>query len=159
MATSDIFLSVETATKGVLKGESRDSQHENSIDVLDWSWGMRAQTAMGAGGKAPKASLNELLVTKRVDSASTALMGAVRNNEPIKKALLTVRKAGPAEKALEYLRVTIENARITSLDVSSGEEHAIERLTFAFNKIKVEYTPQGDDGRMRGASTFETQLL
>lgn len=157
MARGDMFLKVETARQGVIKGESRDNKHANEIDVLGWSWGMRAQTAMSGAGTAPKATLDELDITKRVDSASTALMAAIRNNDLIKKATLTVRKAGG--DALEYFRITIQNARITGLNVQSDEPEIVERLTLAFTKISVDYIPQGEDGRVRGAMNFETEIV
>ena len=59
---------------------------------------------------------------KRVDSASTALMAAMRNNELIKKAVLTVRKA--AATPLEYFKITIQNGRITLFDVQPNERRA-----------------------------------
>ena len=41
-------------------------------------------------------------------------MLALRTNEPIQKAVLTLRKAGKGQ--LEYLKITIEQGRVTSLD-------------------------------------------
>ncbi|MGZ8229811.1 MAG: Hcp family type VI secretion system effector [Burkholderiales bacterium] len=159
MAIGDMFLKVETARQGMVKGESMDSKHESEIDVVSWSWGMRSQTAMSAGGPSAtgRSTLNELEVVKLVDSASTALMSAMRNNELIKKAALTVRKAG-AEPALEYLRITVQNARITSLEIQTNGPDVTERMTLAFKRISVEYTPQGKDGQARGGMMFETEI-
>ncbi|MEO8767177.1 MAG: type VI secretion system tube protein Hcp, partial [Nitrosospira sp.] len=125
---------------GPIKGEAQDENHKDEIDVIDWSWGMQAKTALSGGGASPKATLNELSIVKQVDSASTGLMSAMRNNELIKKAVLTVRKAGGDPH--EYFKITIEKGRITSLDVdtssfvSSG--YLSERLSLAFQKISVE---------------------
>ena len=157
MALGDMFLKVETARQGMIKGESQDAKHESEIDVLGWSWGMRAQTAMGAAGPSSKATLNELAIVKRVDSASPALMSAMRNNELIKKAALTVRKAG-TEPPLEYLRITLQNARITLLDLQTNGEEVTERMNLSFKRINVEYTPQGKDGMARGGMFFETEI-
>lgn len=157
----DIFLKVETTKQGPIKGESRDDKHRDEIDVAAWSWGMEAKTALGAAGPAPKATVNELVVTKRVDSASTALMSALRNNDEIKKAVLTCRKAGTVQH--EALRITIQKGRITGLAVETGREEDAtatlsERVTFAFKRINVEYIPQGDDGQPRGAMMFEAEI-
>ena len=38
------------AEVGAIKGESQDSAHKDEIDVVGWSWGMRAQTEMAGGG-------------------------------------------------------------------------------------------------------------
>jgi type VI secretion system secreted protein Hcp len=154
----DTFLKIDGSKMGPVKGEARDDKHQNEIDVLGWSWGMQAQTAMGAGGTSGKSVIHELKIVKRVDSASCALMSMLRNNDQVKKAVLTVRKAG--ESAKEYFKITIQNGRITALDVvaSEGGPELAENVSFAFQKISVEYLPQGADGQLRGAMSFETEI-
>ena len=121
---------------------------------------MQAQTSMGGGGISGKSVMRELRLVKRVDTASCALMSVLRNNDAIKKAVLTVRKAGGTAK--EYLKITIHNGRITDLDVSSadgGDAPVLtETLSLSYQKINVEYLPQGADGQLRGAMSFETQI-
>lgn len=160
MAKSDIFLEVEGARSGTIKGESMDRAHLDAIDVSSWSWGMRAQSEMAGSGAASKASLRELQLRKKVDSASTPLMSAMRSNELIKSATLTVRKAG--KEALEFFKITIENGRITSIDVESAADDSpdlVERISFSFQRISVEYVPQGADGGPRGSMLFEAETL
>ena len=160
MAQGDMFLKIESARQGPIKGEAQDENHKDEIDVNDWSWGMQAKTALSGGGTSPKATLNELNIVKQVDSASTGLMSAMRNNELIKKAVLTVRKAGGDPH--EYFKISIEKGRITSLDVdttnfvSSG--YLSERLSLAFQKISVEYVPQGREGLPQGSMLFDAEI-
>ena len=159
MADCDMFLKVEGATCGPIKGESSDDAHEGEIDIHGWAWGMQSQTDMAGSGAGGKASMRELVLRKKVDSASTALMTALRNNEPIRRAVLTVRKAGGKEP-VDALAITIEQGRITSLSVDSaggGVADIVEQLAFSFQRISVEYTPQGEDGATRGAMRFETE--
>ena len=155
----DMFLMVKGAKHGVIKGESQDGQHKGEIDVLSWSWGMQAKTSLGGGTATGKATVNDLRIVKRVDSASTALMLALRTNEPIQKAVLTLRKAGKTQ--LEYLKVTIEQGRVTALTVDAGDvtgsADVVERVSFSFNKIEIEYVPQGKDGLPQGGMTFADQ--
>ena len=155
----DMFLMVKGAKHGVIKGESQDGPHKDEIDVVSWSWGMQAKTHIGGGTATGKATINDLRIVKRVDSASTALMLALRTNEPIQKAVLTLRKAGKGQ--LEYLKVTIEQARVISLTIdtveATGSPEIFERVSFSFNKIEVEYVPQGKDGLPQGAMTFADQ--
>lgn len=159
MSLGDMFFKVDGSRSGTVKGEAKDATHGGEIDILDWSWGMRAPTALGGGGMAGKTSLDALSITKRVDCASTALMSVLRNNESIKKAVLTVRKAG--SNPVEYFIVTIENARITSYDVTTvaGVPHQLaEKLTFSFQKITVDYYPQDGSGGRKGGSSFNTEV-
>jgi type VI secretion system secreted protein Hcp len=153
----DMFLLVKGAKHGLIKGESQDTQHKDEIDVLSWSWGMQGKPSLGGGAATGKASMQDLKITKRVDSASTALMLALRTNEPITKAVLTLRKAGKSQ--VEYMKVTIEQGRVMSLTIDGGDSNGtadvLERVTFSFNKIEVEYVPQGKDGLPQGGMKFE----
>lgn len=160
MTKGDMFLKIETAKSGPIKGEAQDRSHKDEIDVVGWSWGMQASTPLSGAGTSAKASLQEITVRKNVDSASTALMSAMRSNDLIKKAVLTVRKAGSTPH--EYLKVTIEKGRITALDVDTSDfSHSgqlTERLSLAFQRINVEYVPQGADGLGRGAMLFDAEI-
>jgi type VI secretion system secreted protein Hcp len=158
--SGDMFLMVKGAKHGVIKGESQDDQHKGEIDVLAWSWGMQAKASLGGGTATGKATINDLRIVKRVDSASTPLMLALRTNEPISKAVLTLRKAGKG--AIEYLKITIEQGRVVALNLEAlpadvGVPDIVEKVSFSFNKIEVEYVPQGKDGLPQGGMTFADQ--
>ena len=159
MALADMFLKVEASRSGAIKGEASDSTHKDEIEIIGWSWGMRAQTEMGGGGSVGKSTMREVTFRKRIDAASTALLSAQRSNDLIKKAVLSVRKAG-GESPVEYFKITLQNGRVTSIDIeSAGDEkpEMIESLTMSFQKISVEYTPQGADGQKRGGMLFEAE--
>ncbi|MBI3897450.1 MAG: type VI secretion system tube protein Hcp [Gammaproteobacteria bacterium] len=160
MFQSDMFLKIETARHGAIKGETQDQNHRDEIDVVGWSWGMKANTPLSGAGDSTKATLHEVVIRKNVDSASTALMAAMRSNDLIKKAVLTVRKAGSTPH--EYLKVTIEKGRITALDVDTTDfvntGQLAERLSLAFQHINVEYVPQGADGLGRGSMQFDAEV-
>jgi type VI secretion system secreted protein Hcp len=153
----DMFLSVSGAKSGQIAGEAQDQKHKNEIEVLGWSWGMQGKTSLGSGQATGKAIIRELRIIKRLDKSSTALMSALRTNELIKKAVLTLRKIG--KNPLEYFKITIEDGRVSSIDIEAGDAESspklIERVSFTFNKISVEYTPQGQDGLPLGATSFE----
>lgn len=157
--TGDMFLAVKGARTGAIKGEAQDKQHQGEIDVLGWSWGMQSRSSLGGGQAVGKAQVNELKIVKKVDSASTALMSALRSNEQIQKAVLTLRKSG--HKQVEYLKITIEQGRVTGLTLdggdTSGGSEVLERISFSFNKITVEYVPQGNDGQPLGGMTYTDQ--
>jgi type VI secretion system secreted protein Hcp len=154
-----MFLMVKGAMHGLIKGEAEDKDHKGEIEVLSWSWGMQGKSSLGGGVATGKATMRDLRVVKRVDSASTALMQALRTNEPIQKAVLTLRKAG--KTPLEYFKITIEQGRVIALDVDAGDTQGsanlVEKVSFSFNKIAVEYVPQGHDGQPKGSMLFEDQ--
>lgn len=154
-----MFLSVKGASHGVINGEAQDDKHKGEIEVLSWSWGIQGKASLGGGGASGKASIRELKILKHVDKSSTALMGAVRTNELIKEAVLTLRKSGKG--ALEFLKITMEQGRILSLEIDAGDAAGgaalTERITISFSKLTVEYTPQGPDGQPQGGTTFQDE--
>jgi type VI secretion system secreted protein Hcp len=154
-----MFFKVKGAKHGQISGEAEDDKHKGEIEVLSWSWGMQGKASLGGGGASGKATIRELRIVKKVDKASTALMSALRTNEVIKEGILTLRKTGTSK--IEYFKVTIQDGRVMALDVEAGDDHGtstlLERVSFSFNKIIVEYTPQGGDGMPQGSTTFEDQ--
>jgi type VI secretion system secreted protein Hcp len=155
----DMFLLVKGAKHGLIKGEAQDETHKEEIEVLGWSWGMQARPSLGAGTPSGKATVHDLKILKRVDRASAPLMSALRMNEPLEKAVLTLRKAG--ESQLEYLKITVEQGRVTSLIIEAGDasggSELHENVSLSFNKITVEYVPQGKDGRAQGSVLYTDQ--
>ena len=151
----DMFLFVKGAKSGVIKGEAQDATHQDEINVISWSWGMQGLRDLSGVTKG-RARVQELKIVKLVDSASTALMAALRFNESIKEARLTLRKSGKGQ--LEFLKIVIENARVVELEIDGGtppgSAQVVEQVAFAFNKITVEYIPQGKDGQGGGSMQF-----
>jgi type VI secretion system secreted protein Hcp len=159
VVSQDIFLKVQGAKHGKITGESEDADHKDEIEVLAWSWGMVAPTDLATGMARGKYSVHALSVTKRVDKASTALMSALTSNETLTKAVLTVRKAGKKGAPIEYLKLTLEQARLISHQVHSSHNDPaalLEEMSLAFQKITVDYVPQGPDGQPRGGTSFVT---
>lgn len=139
----DMFIKI-----GDIKGESVDSKHKESIDVLAWSWGLSnsGTTHSGGGGGSGKVNVQDLSLTKYIDKSSPTLMLAACNGKHFPQAVLTVRKAG--EKPLEYLKITLKEVLITSLSTggSGGEDRLTENVTLNFAEFKVEYVAQKKDG-------------
>jgi type VI secretion system secreted protein Hcp len=142
----DMFLKIDG-----IKGEARDGKHGDEIDVLAWSWGMsQSGTAhLGGGAGAGKVSVQDLSVTKYIDSASADLMLACCNGKHFKEALLTVRKAG--ETPVEYIKVKMEEVLIGSISTggSGGEDRLTENVTLNFAKVSVDYTAQDEKGKAK----------
>jgi type VI secretion system secreted protein Hcp len=158
MSHEDFFLKLETERGGVVKGESQDGEHKDEIDVIGWSWSMSAPTS-AAGVRHGRASPHPLVVRKRMDLSSPALMGAVSRNDRITTAVLTARRAGDTGGQETFLVITLRDAFITAFEVEAegGDQSsgAVERLKIAFHQITVDYTLQGEDGLQRGATSFD----
>jgi len=144
----DMFLKMDN-----VKGESQDATHKDAIQILAWSWGMQQNGTMqhGTGGGAGKASVQDLSITKYIDSSTHALMDACCTGKHFDQAQIIVRKAG--EKPLEYLKITLKNVLVSSLSTggSGGEDRLTENISLNFAEFKTEYFPQNAKGGAGGA--------
>lgn len=156
MAHEDFYLKVDSKRGGVIKGEAQDRDHKDEIDVLGWSWGMAAPTST-LGLRKGRAAPQQLVIRKETDSASTPLMAALSSNDELKTVVLTARRAGKGQQT--YLKITLRNAYLTSFEIQGegGEDTpgTTELVKFAFERITVDYTPQGPDGQPRGNTSFD----
>jgi len=159
MSKADMFLKVDGTKQGPIKGESAEAGHIDEIELVGWEWGMDGN-ATAFGTSSARTTLKELVIRKRVDSASTGLMSALRNNEVLKKAVLTVRKAG-GSSPVSFLTITIEKARVVAHRFGSetdGSPVLLEEVRLAFFKVQIEYRPQDATGGGKGVHTFETEV-
>jgi len=147
-------MAVDAFLKMDVKGESVVDGHEESIQILSWSWGMSqtGTTHRGTGGGAGKVDVQDLSFTHYVDSASPTLIMACCNGKHFEEAVLTVRKAG--EKPLDYLILTMTDVIITSVSPggASGDELITENVTLNFSKYKLAYQPQDNKGAKAGGA-------
>src|ERR1700737_1754101 len=135
----DIFLKIN----GV-DGESKDKSHPMEIDILAWSWGCSNSGAahVGGGAGAGKVNVQDVSVTKWVDSSSPPLLLASCNGDHYDEATLTIRKAG-GSSPVEYLKVKLTEVFVTSLSTggSGGEDRLTENVSLNFSKFELLYTP------------------
>lgn len=157
-SSADVFLSVQTKRAGKLKGESHAADHKDDIVVHGWNWGVFSPSALGSSQATGRRSYKHLVVTKRIDTATTALMSVLATNDEVKEAKLSMRKAGEGQRA--FFTITLSEARITALDIECGEDgDAIERVSFSFNKIQVDYERQQATGQRGGGTSFQDEIL
>jgi len=143
-----------------VKGESQIAGHEEKIDVVNWDWSMsQSGTAhLGSGSGAGRVSVQDMSVTKFVDSATHALMRACCNGKHFPKATLTVRKAGG--EPMPYLEVTMEQVMVTNVSTGSElvQEKQVEHISLNFAKVTVDYTPQAEKGTSAAKKTMKYDI-
>jgi len=145
---------------GAIKGESRDKEMKEKIDILAWSWGMSQSgtTHTGGGGGAGKASFQDISFTKYLDSSSNAIMNALAKGSHLPTVTLTVRKAGEGQK--KYISIVLNEVLVTSVSTggSGGEDRLTENVTLNFAKFTFAYTPQDSKGTVAGDKTFSWDI-
>lgn len=104
------------------------------FEVLAWSWGASnsGTTHMGGGGGAGKANVQDLSLTKYVDTNSPRLFAAVATGRHFDRVTLTwISKGAPT------MTMLLEEVLVTSMSTggSAGEQAPTENITFNFAKI------------------------
>ncbi|HEY2730986.1 MAG TPA: type VI secretion system tube protein Hcp [Polyangia bacterium] len=139
----DMFIKI-----GDIKGESTDSTHSDSIDVVTWNWGMNqsGSTHTGTGSGAGKVSVHDLTFTKYVDVSTPTLLQACASGKHFPTGTFTVRKAGA--KPLEYFKVLFYDIMIANITHggTGSDDRQTETVTINFGQFEVHYTSQTASG-------------
>jgi type VI secretion system secreted protein Hcp len=118
------------------------------INVLSWSWGVHnigsQGSSSGAGRESSSPSVSEIVVTKALDKSSPLLWKNCVSGTHFKTVTLYMDPApsSAGAPAGDGMTVTMSNARISHISISSGGDRPTESVSFTFAKIKVDYTPQ-----------------
>jgi type VI secretion system secreted protein Hcp len=140
----DAFLKIDD-----VKGESTDPRHVDEIQVLAWSNGIsNSATIVGGGGGVGKAIPQDLKFTALTSRASPVLYRMVASGEHIRTAVLTVRSSEKKTAGFEYLKYTLRDVLVTSLDTGglAVEGRVAENVSLSFSFIEIEYTMRNADG-------------
>lgn len=149
---SDFLLEIDG-----IKGESKDSKHKDTIEVMSFSWGVTNAGSYGSnmGGGAGKASFQDMHFTSSVGKASANLAQACASGKHITKAVLYVRKQG--EQQQDYYVVTLEDLLVSSYqsgDAAGGSSIPTDQFSLNYAKIKYEYKAQKNDGSLEAPITM-----
>ena len=148
MAAADYFLKIDG-----IEGESQDSKHKGEIEIQSFSFGatQTGSFAAGGGGGAGKVSMQDFHFTVPHNKASPKLMLACASGQHIKKAVLTVRKAGKEQQ--EYLKYTFSDVLVSSFQSGGGGGNVmpVDQISLNFAKIEHEYKEQKADGTLAGS--------
>ena len=146
---ADFFLKLDG-----IDGESTDDKHKGELDLESFSWGVTQMGTggHGGGGGAGKASFQDMHFTTKASKGSPKLFLACATGEHIKKAVLTVRKAGKEQQ--EYYKVTLSDCLVSSYqsgDAAGGSAVPTDQFALNYTKIEFEYKPQKADGTLDAA--------
>lgn len=156
-----IFMNYEGIT-----GESSDINHKHWIDVDDMAFGVSrritAHTSTRHDRESANAEINDLTLTRRMDSATPGLFiesccGKGRD------VVIELTKTGAGSGSDVFMTYTLQNALISGYEVdaeSQGNARPTELLTLSFVDLEVKYTPYDEDGNAMApiAVGFNTAL-
>ena len=116
------------------------------MDVLAWSWGQSTGAARTGRGTVPAVCIQDLSLTKYIDSASPELIMNSLVGEVAPTAVLVIRKAGA--RPLDFLTLTMRNVTVAAYNTggSGGEDRLTENVVLHFESMQGKYQKQNSDG-------------
>lgn len=134
--------------------EGPSTSKEKAIDIVSFSFGAEQVStyqaaASGKESRAGRANVQNLTVTKVLDKTTPLLFDHCVTGDILKEITLTYDK--PVKDAQQdYFSVVMTDALITSIAMSGSQENPMETVSFSFQKVKVGYAPEKDDGTLDG---------
>src|SRR5215467_1519213 len=135
--------------------EGPSTSKEKHIDVLSFSWGVSQTAVYGAGAsgkeaKAGRADFSNLTFMKVLDKTTPLLCDHCASGDILKKVYILYDKpVGNAQQ--DYFRVYLQDALVTSVQLSGSNENPTESISFAFQAVEIAYKAENDDGTLAGA--------
>ena len=134
-----------------LKGESRDKDMKDAIELSSWAWNHSVQYNPDTGKVGGRINVSAIMFTKDVDKSSPILIQKMADNEAFDTADIIVRKTQPGGH-FNYYVINLKNARIVDLQtsVSAGMEKISESGQLAFSSYAITYQPEAPEGGPEG---------
>jgi len=127
----------------------------NAIDILSFSWGVSQTSTYGTGAsgkeaKAGRANFSDLSIMKVLDKTSPLLADHCWSGDILKKVYILYDKP-VADSQQDYFRIYLEDALVTSVQLSGSSDNPTESISFAYQKVEIAYRPEKDDGTLDAA--------
>jgi len=125
----------------------------DAIDILSFSFGASQTSTIGAGSsggeaRAGRASVSDITIMKVLDKTSPLLFDDCVTGNFLKKVDIIYDKP-MGDNQEDYFKIHLEDALITSIQLSGSSENPVESISFAFSKVKVSYNPE-ENGSLKG---------
>lgn len=149
----DGFLYIE-GQKGAIKGECKDKDHTDWIDINSFSYSVNQTNSVDTGGglTAGKATLGDFTFTQKYHKGSPALWGLCASGEHIKKVEFNARKSA-GDIQFMYLKCVFTDCVVTSVSTAGGSDNEIpdETVGIAYTEVAFSYWEQNEKtGGMKG---------
>jgi type VI secretion system Hcp family effector len=123
---------------------------KDAIDILSFSFGSTQQHVIGPGSsggesRAGRADISNVTVMKVLDKTSPLLFDdCVTGNYLTSVDVIYDKPMGDSQE--DYFKIHMENAMITSIQLSGSAENPTESISFA---LKLSYNPE-EGGKLKG---------
>lgn len=137
-----IYLRVDKPSGGLVEGESVEQYHPAWIQLDSCNAGIRTTTSLESGGglSIGKAQALDFSAIKRLDKASPLLFLACAQGTYYPRAIIEFTDDNAQSGGSRvYLRLTLTGVVVNSLNTSSSDGRPQEALSFAYERIQIDY--------------------
>jgi type VI secretion system secreted protein Hcp len=113
------------------------------FDVLGFTYGVKSPRDPATGQASGRRQHSPLVITKQLDADSPRLFKALVTNENINQLVLNIYRPNAGNDV--YMTYTLTNAHVSQVHHEGfgvPETIPLEEVSFVFQSICVEYTPQ-----------------
>lgn len=142
-------------------GESLDANHKDWIELDSMSWGLHKAMA-GATGQRGETTVEDIMVTKKLDKASPKLAEAMCAGQVFKEVEIHLCGAYSSGGSQTFLVITLKDVIISSYKVEgSAWSNAVptESISLNFTKIEETYTEYSTSGTAEGQTEYGWDIV
>lgn len=136
---------------GDIKGESKERNHKDWIDVDSFYWGITKNATVGSGSRRGSAIGSPLSWTQWLDSSVPQLFSGVATGKRFEEATLDVVAETTDAGRIVYFQMLFEDVGLTALNLNgasgnNGLVHAAGALVYS--RLVMTYWPLDSRGRL-----------
>lgn len=121
---------------GTFKGDSTQKGHEDQILVSAYQFELDSPRDPATGQATGRRIFKPLTVTHLLDAASPEFLASCATNETLKSVVINFYETDRTGKSVNFYRVTLTNASISSVKHYSSGDTVLEDDSFVFEKIE-----------------------
>jgi type VI secretion system Hcp family effector len=134
--------------------EGPSLKRKGAIEILSMSYGASMTSSYGSGrsgGEAATgvASATDISVSCVADGLTPQFHKDCCTGHIFKKVKIEYEKP-VGNKQSAFFQIEAEDAHLTSIQLSASSENPMVTMSFAIEKIKVNYNPQDGTGKLQG---------
>jgi type VI protein secretion system component Hcp len=151
------FLAPGAAKEKPFRGEARDAEYREQIEISSWNWDVTQKSESSKKSAAGVKNVpgpntvepSPLTFTKVMCRATAGMLAAMRKGELL-KAVFALEEDSDADF---LLRVTLDRVRIIHYDVNFDGPDTSESWKFNYETVRFDYRPNAREGELTAQLT------
>ena len=151
ITSTDYYMFIES-NKGPIKGESKDADYKDHIQVITFEFGIQGPDLdADKGTVAGQCTFNDVKVAIPTSIATAPLFAVCASGEVLKAVTIIGRKATGA-KQKPYIQWRLHKAQVASITMDPTGDRPKDTVVFKYAKCELAYFRQNQDGSLEDAA-------